>query len=183
MAACERAYHRTRNPVYVWDAVASVLSGVDGLFDQHGHTALPDWTRPYFFTVALGIGRLSRDGRQPRKGDIAAAIARIVFPRYGRWNPFDAIAADAHELLIARDVYTCHTQNWYNHQRKLEGTFDWTSVYQEANRAHQQGCDRCRRRPLSDKTIEKYWRRHALLVIPRRLIDRAPSKKLDDILR
>jgi hypothetical protein len=56
----------------VWDALACVLAV---------NQPVPDWTRPYLRDVAIGISRLSRARRGPRKRTIAPTIARIVFPR------------------------------------------------------------------------------------------------------
>jgi hypothetical protein len=173
LAACQEEYERTRKPAYVWDALACVLAG---------NRPVPDWTRPYVRDVAIGISRLSRARRSPRKRTIAPTIARIVFPRRGRTNPFDAIPADVHELLIAFHVYECHTRNRHAHREGREGTADWTIIFQEAAREHLRQCDRCRRAP-STKTIERYWRKHALSVIPPHLVARARSRKIDDILR
>ena len=78
-----------------------------------GNQPVPDWTRPYLGHVAVGISRLLRgQGRIPRKGAIAPAIARILFPRRGRTNPFDAIKADVHELLIAHDAACLPDPEW-----------------------------------------------------------------------
>ena len=167
---------RTRNPVYAWDAVAEAL--VHDL-------PLPKSIRDYLIHAAGTIGRMSRDNRKrPGKGrPIAPAVAAALgFSGRGRTNPFKAIEQATHELQIAFDVYQCHTRNRANHQRGLEPTHDWTTVFQDAARSHKQRCEWCRRTP-SVKTVERYWRMHALDVIPPRLIARAKSHKIDDILR
>jgi hypothetical protein len=151
--------------VYVWDALAWALSrGIP----------IPDWAVPYLHRVAVGISRLSRD-HVPGKRAIAPTVARLLFPRRGRTNPFNAMKTVAHEVMIAFEVYTCHTTNWHNHREGLEVPAHWGWVYDEVASSHLKTCDRCKRKP-SAKTIELYWRKHALGVIPPHLIRRAESR-------
>jgi hypothetical protein len=182
LAFCEESYQRTGNPVFVWDALACVLSR---------ELPVPDWIVPYWRDVAVGLSRLSR-GATPRKRTIATRVAAIVLPRRGRTNPLDAPHQLAHEYLIAHQVYTAWATNRSNRREGLAGSMtgpietlmDWTSIFTAVASSHVQTCDRCRR-PLSAKTIERYWRKHALTIIPPNLLDRAiaraRSRKLDDI--
>jgi hypothetical protein len=167
-----RSYETTRNPVYAWDAIAGSLSA--GL-------PLPEWTRVYLFACAGEITPLSRD-RVPKKGQIAKAVAIALGFRPGRVNPFEVHRHTEHELMLAFAVYETHAANWGDQQRGRASAHDWRTIFQDAARRHHATCDQCKRLP-SWQTMERYWRKHALTVIPPHLIDAAQSHKVADILR
>jgi hypothetical protein len=169
----KREYGNTSNPVYVWEAMAEALTH---------DLPLPDWTLDYLKQTAVSMARLSRE-QIPREGVIARAVAAALgFRRRGRSNPFRDVNQAAHELMIASDVYTTHTMNWSRQRQGVEGTHDWDSVYRDAAILHHQHCEDCVRVP-STGTVERYWRKHALSVIPPHLIKHANSTKIDDILK
>ena len=164
----EGEYHKTRNPVFAWGAIEEAL--------RHD-LELPSWVRAYLLESAGGITRLWRDEtKKPRKGEIHRAVAGALgFNRRGRSNPFDAIKQHGHEVMMAYHVYQTYKRNRKNY------THAWATVFRDAADWHHQRCvlARCR---SSAKTMERYWYKHALTVIPPHLIDRAPSRTIDQIL-
>jgi len=172
MTRARRPVEAARTAVHAWDAIATCLSG---------NIALPAWARDYLLGVAREITRLSRD-RIPAKGAIDRAVAAAAKLQGGpKFNPFTAGTQDAHETLIAFEVYTRHTANWWNQRKGLGATHDWSTVFRDVAEAHH--CDNCGEKQVSQATVKRYWYKHQLEVIPPHLFERAKSHKVDDILR
>lgn len=170
-------YADTRNPVFVWEAIADCTrNGIK----------FPPLVTDYLLRVSGRMAELSRSSI-PKKGQISAALASALEFRNGRTgaaNPFTKITEDSHELMIAFEVYDSHTRNWWNQREGLlrEGTKDWGTVFKEVAAAHPSSCTAgCRQ--ISVATVKRCWYQHALKVIPPHLVKQAQSNKLDDILR
>lgn len=181
----QREHELNPNPLRVWFALAEVLAY---------ELPCPDWIGRYLLDVALGMRQLTHE--PPRKGKVAPALSRLLGfttqaagkKKTGAVNYFVMAQQEAHELMIAMTVYQCHTRQWHKQRKGVvgEGTPDWGHVFEDAAAEHSKmRCHQCagRRRPLSRSTVERVWRKHALTVIPPHLIDRAGSRKVDDILK
>jgi hypothetical protein len=162
----QTSYRETENPVYAWDAIAECLSA--GL-------PLPKWVRDYLLSVAVQITTLSRNAI-PRKGDIDRAVANALrLKGRSRFNPFTELGRPAHELMVAMQVYQYHTRH---------PGYSWEAIFDDVAKAHRcLHCVRSSAARIGPGTVKALWYRHALSVIPPHLVDRSPSKKLDDILR
>jgi hypothetical protein len=162
-------FEETSNPVFAWEAVERCLAN---------DLTLPRWVRNYLLHVAGEMAHLSQD-RVPRAGGLDRAVARAVGFKGGpRFNPFRRMADLEHEVGVAQDVYRYFNANQYYMGQGM----NWAAVFADVAAAHPANCDQCRIR-ISAGTVKRYWYKHALTVIPRRLVDRAKSHKLDDILR
>jgi hypothetical protein len=91
----DQQYAYTKNPVFVWAAIATAL--------KRG-APLPAWVRHYLGRVAASIGTLSRT--VPRKNDPPRAVYRALeFGRRVGGNPFTAMSDSWHTVRIALDVW------------------------------------------------------------------------------
>jgi len=159
-----RRFHETGSPVDAWEAIADWL-----LTDQ----PRPESLRTYLYKVAATITNLSRD-QIPTKGKVDRAIRKALgFQTTGRRNPFRELTTPGHEFLIAMQVYQCQTRNRH---------WSWKAVFADVAESHHRPCDQCKKK-ISSAKVKQYWYKRALQAIPPHLIDRAKSKKLDDILR
>ena len=91
-------YEATRNPVFLWEAIAECL---------HSGLPLPPPVLDYLKRVSARFTKLSR-GEIPKKGQIVRALAKTLeFPTgraTGARNPFTHLADTEHELMIAFEV-------------------------------------------------------------------------------
>lgn len=166
--------------VHAWNAIATCLSA---------RLEMPEWTREYLLDVAREIATLSRQA-VPKKGEIDRAVATALKLRGGpKFNPFTAVTEEAHEFLIAFDVYKCQSDNHWNHQwgnmknGPIEPTYDWNTIFHTVADRHHRKCEYGCKKKISSATVKRCWYKHALRVIPPHLIARSKSKKLADILR
>lgn len=148
-------YQRTANAAYAWEAIAVCLSA---------DLELPPWLRRYLLTVASKITKLSRNS-VPRKNHVSKAVAAAMgLECRGRKNPFNELLQPGHELLVAMDVYRCHTKNRH---------YNMAAVFADVASTH----------AISSGTVRRYWYAHARTVIPPHMFRRSTSQKLADVLR
>ncbi len=173
LSVCQAAFAATRNPIWAWEAVAVAADA---------GAALPGWVFDYLRGVAVEIAELSRSN-VPRKGKLAVAVYQAVgFEPRGRANPFKELGKAGHEIGVAYEVFQLHEKN---RREQLNGTagvgtYDWKTIFKLTAAEHRRKCD-CA--GMGWKTVERYWRLHALAVIPPALVKKARSQKLDAILR
>ena len=154
-------FRKTGNPVFAWEAIGECLAA---------GFAFPTPIKAYLKKVAKEIHVLARPPF-PEKGAIDKAVARAIGLRArARHNPFRELCRPGHDLMVAMDVY--HYQGRHPSSR-------WPEIFRAVAAAHQ--CDVCT--GLKPGTVKALWYEHAFQVIPRYLVARARSKKLDDILR
>jgi hypothetical protein len=144
-------YDATRNPVFLWEAIAECL---------HSGLPLPPAVIDYLKRVSARFTKLSR-GEIPKKGQIVRALATALeFPTgraTGARNPFMHLADTEHELMIAFEVL---------HQFR-EGHTKEDSAYQRVVETHPLTCSRpkkCRR--ISRSTVRACWKKHGHLYRP-----------------
>jgi hypothetical protein len=172
-ARCE--YEASGNPIHAWEAY---------LLARKARVPAPESVLAYFDGVAARISSLARH-RVPRKNAVASAVASAVGlacrGRHNPFDPFDGWARPGHELMIAMTVYTCYSENWSKQRQGLDSTHKQKALYEAAATTHNRTCD-CGRQ-ISWKTAERFFRKHATVVIPGHLQQQAKSQKLADILR
>jgi len=167
------AYHakrfaKTGNPLHAWAAVEECIAA---------NLPLPSWARTYLLGVAGSLSQNWKCGSKvPTRDTIDRAVASAVGVKgRGGFNPFREMHAQGHEHLIAVEVY-------WHYNRTKPRNITWEAVWREVAESHHQKCDRCTKE-LSWQKVRQFWYAYAMDVIPRHLIDRSKSKKLDDILR
>jgi hypothetical protein len=140
-------YQKTRNPVFVWEAIHLALER---------RAPLPDWVIAYLGRVSAQIRTLSRTG-VPRKNEVPRAVYRALeFSNRTGQNPFTAISDAWHAASIALDV-------WYEMRdgTKLDFALD------AAAKTHTMHCTRDPRCPtISRTTVARAWRRFQVSIVP-----------------
>ena len=133
-------YTATKNPLFVWEAIADCASvGVE----------LPPWVIEYLQSVALSLASHSRSDI-PVAGKISHVLrSALGFDSgrgVGRKNPFRLISDRAHVIGIAFEVY----------QLRLDGLNDDNAIMLVA-KSHHKTCDDGCRRPLSETKVRSAW--------------------------
>ncbi len=168
-------YARTKNPFFVWTAIGLCVAA---------DLPFPPWVLEYLGAVSRNIRSLGEPATVPRKGHVAQAVAKATgFVRgNGASNVFRDAFAPGHEIMIAMGVYHCETDNWSNQRKGLEPTYTWQAICEAGAARHNDRCD-CGRR-IGWKTAERYFRKHASLILPGDMKRRrALARKGADILR
>jgi hypothetical protein len=140
IAAAERRYRVTKNPLWAFEACAEATSN---------DLPLPRWVLEYFHRISVHLCELSRSDI-PRKSRIYRAIAKALeFPigRRGRRNPFAELTDEIHRawIILAMDY-----EIGAGHKPYIGAEL--------AAKAHARECDRsgCRPTPMS---VLRLWQR------------------------
>jgi hypothetical protein len=145
---------------------------------------IPESVLVYFDLVAARISSLARR-KVPRKNGVAKAVASAVgLECRGGYNPFDwsrGWARTQHETMIAISVFWCYCTSLAKQPHGVSRLHDLKTIYKDGAVAHNQACG-CGR-SISWKTAERYFRKHAKVVIPADLQRDSKSQKISDILR
>lgn len=141
-----REYDETRNPVFMWEAIAECL---------YNNLPFPPAVLAYLRRVSSRFTKLSR-GEIPSKGQIAQVLAQALEFRRGRAtgarNPLMAMADTEHEIMIAFEVY----------QQCVAGHSKEDSAFQRVTETHPAACAHPRKcRKISRSTVRAYWKKHA----------------------
>lgn len=100
LAACERWWRETANPLYVWEAIALSLNSSQPL-------PIPDWCVPYLGEAARKLTDLNWAVMRGKADPVIASkkvSEKLDFVRQGKKNAFLAARDEADALRVALDL-------------------------------------------------------------------------------